>query len=96
VDWLWSVGFTLSVKIGPLFDLCSTVILQPRRPGHLFDLRVGSPFLMRGIGTMAKTQRMGIRLSQEERQQIQEAVRRLEYKGPSALVRQAIHNELGL
>jgi Arc/MetJ-type ribon-helix-helix transcriptional regulator len=49
---------------------------------------------MRGIGTMAKTQRMGIRLSQEERQQIQEAVRRLEYKGPSALVRQAIHNEL--
>jgi Arc/MetJ-type ribon-helix-helix transcriptional regulator len=43
---------------------------------------------------MAKTQRMGIRLSQEERQQIQEAVRRLEYKGPSALVRQAIHNEL--
>jgi hypothetical protein len=36
----------------------------------------------------------GIRLSQEEHQQIQEAVRRLEYKGPSALVRRSIHNEL--
>ena len=43
---------------------------------------------------MAKTMRMGIRLSQEEHWQIQEAVRRLEFKGPSALVRQAIHNEL--
>ena len=43
---------------------------------------------------MAKGLRMGIRLSQEEHQQIQEAVRRLEYKGPSALVRRAIHNEL--
>src|SRR5450759_4928709 len=37
---------------------------------------------------------MGIRPSQDERQQIQEAVRRLEYKGPSALVRRAIHNEI--
>ena len=37
---------------------------------------------------------MGIRLSQEEHQQIQEAVRRLEYKGPSVLVRRAIYNEL--
>ena len=43
---------------------------------------------------MAKTLRMGIRLSQEEHWQIQEAVRRLEFKGPSALVRRAIHNEL--
>src|ERR1017187_6078004 len=49
---------------------------------------------MRGIGPMAKGLRMGIRLSQEEHQQIQEAVRRLEFKGPSALVRRAIHNEL--
>ena len=49
---------------------------------------------MGGIGTMAKTLRMGIRLSQEEHRQIQEAVRRLEFKGPSALVRRAIYNEL--
>jgi hypothetical protein len=49
---------------------------------------------MRGIRTMARILRMGIRLSQEEHWQIQEAVRRLEFKGPSALVRQAIHNEL--
>src|SRR5215471_17706192 len=43
---------------------------------------------------MAKTMRMGIRLGVDEHRQIQEAVRRLEFTGPSALVRQAIHNEL--
>ena len=43
---------------------------------------------------MAKTLRIGIRLSPEEHRQIQEAVRRLEFAGPSALVRRAIHNEL--
>lgn len=43
---------------------------------------------------MAKTVRMGIRLSEEEHRQIREAARRLEFKGPSALVRHAIHNEV--
>jgi hypothetical protein len=43
---------------------------------------------------MAKTVRMGIRLSAEEHHQIREAARRLEFTGPSALVRQAIHSEL--
>jgi hypothetical protein len=37
---------------------------------------------------------MGIRLSEEERRQILEAARRLEFTGPSAFVRQAIHHEL--
>src|ERR1035441_4322972 len=77
---------------------CSTSVRRSFRhhdgPGHLFDLCVASPFLIKGIGTIAQGLRMGIRLSQEEHQQIQEAVRRLEYKGPSALVRRAIHNEL--
>jgi Arc/MetJ-type ribon-helix-helix transcriptional regulator len=43
---------------------------------------------------MAKTARMGVRLSEQEHRQIHEAAKRLEFTGPSALVRQAIRNEL--
>src|ERR1039458_5233045 len=43
---------------------------------------------------MAKTTRMTIRLSEDERRQIHDVVRRLGFEGPSALVRRAIHNEL--
>ena len=44
---------------------------------------------------MTRTARIGIRLTDKERSEIQEAVTRLEYNGPSALIRQAIRNELG-
>jgi hypothetical protein len=43
---------------------------------------------------MAKTTRLSIRLSEDERRQIHDVVRRLGFEGPSALVRCAIHNEL--
>ena len=43
---------------------------------------------------MAKTTRMTIRLSEDERRQIHDAVRVLGFAGPSPLVRHAIHNEL--
>jgi hypothetical protein len=43
---------------------------------------------------MAKTTRMTIRLSEDERRQIHDVVRQLGFEGPSALVRCAIHNEL--
>jgi hypothetical protein len=43
---------------------------------------------------MAKTTRMTIRLSEDERRQIHDVVRRLGFEGPSALVQCAIHNEL--
>jgi hypothetical protein len=43
---------------------------------------------------MTKAARLGIRLSEAEHRQIQEAARRLEFTGPSAWVRQAIRNEL--
>ena len=79
-------------------DLSSTFVRRslrhPRRTSHPSDGPVGSPFLIRGIWPIAKTRRIGIRLSPEEHRQIQEAVRRLEFAGPSALVRRAIHNEL--
>lgn len=44
---------------------------------------------------MARTARIGIRLTEKERGEIQEAVTRLEYTGPSAFIRQAIRSELG-
>ena len=43
---------------------------------------------------MARIKRIGIRITEPEHQQLREAATRLEFRGPSALVRQAIRNEL--
>jgi len=43
---------------------------------------------------MARIKRIGIRITEAEHQQLREAATRLEFRGPSALVRQAIRNEL--
>jgi Arc/MetJ-type ribon-helix-helix transcriptional regulator len=49
---------------------------------------------MREANGAARTARIALRLSQEDRDQIEQAVKTRGYESPSALIRAAIRNEL--
>ena len=73
-------------KSAVLFDGCSTTVGVRSEPATM------RPTCWENA--MARIKRLGIRITEAEHQQLREAATRLEFRGPSGLVRQAIRNEL--